>query len=49
MGRKVRQVFEGRLVQGRHELTIPVSDLANGAYTIVLSNGSQQRTMKFIR
>jgi hypothetical protein len=49
MGRKVRQVFEGRLVQGRHELNIPVSDLASGAYTIVLSNGSQQRTMKFIR
>jgi hypothetical protein len=49
MGRTIRQVFNGRMVQGRHELSIPVSDLASGAYTLVLTNGMQQRTLQFVR
>ena len=49
MGRLVRTVFEGTMVQGRQELSITVADLASGAYTLVLTAGEQQRTVQFLR
>ncbi len=49
MGHLVRQVFERTMVQGRHEVSINVTDLARGSYTLVLSTGAQQRTARFVR
>ena len=49
MGRLVRTVFEGTMVQGRQELSITVADLASGAYTLVLTAGEQQRSVQFLR
>ncbi|MEO8590232.1 MAG: hypothetical protein ABI432_12740 [Flavobacteriales bacterium] len=48
-GRSVRTLIDGRAPAGEHELIVPVDQLAEGSYRVVLTSDGQQRSAALIR
>ena len=47
-GRVVRTENLGNLIEGKHEVNVPMNDMATGAYLLRLNAGSSSSTVKFM-
>jgi len=47
-GRDLREVAGGRMMEGRHELRVPIGNLPNGLYLLVARVGDDVRTARIV-